>query len=372
MPKCIYCTKSEPEVSFSRREHVIPEMFGTYEDNPTSENLTLRGLVCDKCNSDVFGPLESRFKEDTEEGIWYQQMYKLTGSCQVRIRNDKVKSTYSSGLGDKFFDEMFPFLDWMDGDWKVVLLPQIKIKQPGGGFHVLLIDRLKALPAGKRSKIKQQLAAVNSKDVRIFVGGDSADDALALDEAIQLVRNLGIPYKEGSRKFAPVEPSEGEKQFVVNMECTVGNDYGRVIAKIVFNYFAYCAQSCGLEQVLHDSSFDRLRSYVVGSLDLPIKEVIIDMGAQPVIWDEKEKGGRFVVHVVAFRVEDGNIIAEVSLLGRMVYKLLMGPVPDGLDPVNLGCGHLFSPFDHKLFQLTRNPNKWGSGMQNSFGLFCKN
>ena len=369
MARCIYCKKNHQEVGFSKREHVIPEFFGVYENTPT-----LHGLVCDVCNGDVFSPLESKFKEDTLEGIRYQQMCNMTGSSQVRIRNEKAVPKFSSGIGDKFFDEVFPFLDWQDNEWKVVLLPQIRIKQAGGGFHVFLIDRLKDISAGKRKKIKKQLGRVEPKDVSIFVPGDSEDDE-RMDDAIAFVRELGIPYKEKSRSFAKVADKAGDVpngEFVVEVSCTIDSEYGRVIAKIAFNYLAYCAQEAGNAELLFDPTFDKLRKYVSGEIELPVKDVIVDVRPETVLWDEKKKGMRFVGHIITFRAVGERIIAELSFMGGMTYEVLLGDVPEGLDTSSFGCGHLFLPLDRQIRRLTANKEKGLKDESEGFGLHLLN
>jgi hypothetical protein len=152
MAKCIYCEKDENETTFLGREHVLPKLMGIFENNPT-----IIGWVCDNCNSKVFNALETRFKEDTEEGIFYQ-MFNFENSSQIRIKGNNVKTTFSPGLGDNFFNEMFPFLRRQDNDWKVFLLPQIKVKRYGdNGYLILLVDELKKLNEKKFAKIKDLL-----------------------------------------------------------------------------------------------------------------------------------------------------------------------------------------------------------------------
>ena len=60
---CIYCEKNKDKATFNGREHVIPKLMGSFKNNLTIDR------VCDNCNSKIFNPLETKFKEDTEEGI---------------------------------------------------------------------------------------------------------------------------------------------------------------------------------------------------------------------------------------------------------------------------------------------------------------
>ena len=151
--KCVYCQTENQEL-FKSREHVIPRLMGAFENNPTIINL-----ICDECNSLIFSKLENKFKEDTEEGIYYQ-MFNFENKYQVRIRGEKVKTNFSPGLGDHFFDEIFPFLRPENGTFKAHILPQIKIKKPNdSGYLVLLSEEVKKLDRSSRDflELKQSL-----------------------------------------------------------------------------------------------------------------------------------------------------------------------------------------------------------------------
>ncbi|MFA5166266.1 MAG: HNH endonuclease [Candidatus Paceibacterota bacterium] len=364
MSRCIYCDKKENEATFNGREHVIPQLMGTFENNPT-----LRGWVCDNCNSKIFNVLETKFKEDTEEGIYYQ-MFNFQNSCQIRIRGNNVKTTFSPGLGDDFFNEMFPFLKHQDNNWRIFLLPQIKIKRYGdNGYLILLVDELKKLNKKKFLEIKKLLTGVQSKDVSIFTGGNSDTDDGPLQEAIDILKKLGIDYKEGKRKFAPIDKNGPKKQFEVSMDCTVGADAGRVISKIAFNYFSHCAIQENRADILFHPNFSVIKSYIIGESDLPVKQVIAELGSEPIIYDEKIDNMRFIGHTVIFSKENGNLVSKISFLGKRIYTVVLGLIPDEFKRNDFGCGHLFDPINKKIHQLTQDPNKWGSGLATGFGLY---
>jgi len=364
MRRCIYCHKNEDEETFFGREHVLPQLMGKFENNPT-----LIGLVCDNCNSKIFNVLETKFKEDTEEGIYYQ-MFNFENSPQIRIRGNNTKADFSPGLEDDFFKEIFPFFKRWENDWKIVFLPQIKIKRYGdNGYIILLIEEVKKLNNNKFSKIKNLLRGVQGKDVAIFTGSKSSDDENSLEEAIAIVRKLGIEYREKKRKLVPVDNDGKEKKFGVSMECRVGNDVGRIISKIVFNYFSFCAQKENNVDILFAPEFTKIKSYILGTANFPIKEIIQAVENEPVIFDEKLRGSRFIGHTIVFYEENGYIISKASFLGKRIYKVVLGAIPNDLRKENFGCGHLFDPINRKIFGLTQNQGKWNSGQEPGFGLF---
>lgn len=365
MSKCIYCEKDDG-VTFNGREHVVPQFLGIFENNPTLINC-----VCDNCNSNIFNPLETKFKEDTEEGI-FLQMFNLSDSCQIRIRGNNVKTNFSPGLGDEFFNEMFPFFQYHENDWKIFLLPQIKIKRYGdNGYIILLVDKLKKLKERRISKIKELLAGVQNKDISIFAGGDSSTESPGLEEAIELLKKLGIEYKEGKRVFAPIDKSDPNKRFGISMDCTVNKEVARVIAKIAFNYFAYCAITEGKEGILFHKNFSDIKKYILGKKDIPVKQVIPKLENEPIIYDEKINEARFIGHTVIFDNNNGNLISQISFLGKRIYTVNLGTFPEELKNNNFGCGHLFDPINKKIHQLTQDPNKWGSDLIPGFGLYKK-
>lgn len=237
------------------------------------------------------------------------------------------------------------------------------------GYLVLLVDELKKLSHKKLEKLKSFLKGVESKNVSIFTDGNGADDEGSLQEAIDIVNALGINYKEGKRKFMPIAKMDTEKKFEISMKCTVGSDSGRIITKIAFNYFAFCAIKEGREDILFHQNFSKLKSYILGEKEFPIKEIITAVENEPIIFEEKTRSMRFIGHTVTFSNDQGQLISKVSFLGKKIYTIMLAPLPPELSRHDFGSGHFFDPINKKIFGLTQNPAKWGSNQKTGFGLF---
>lgn len=365
---CIYCGKDANSTKFGNREHVVPELLGSFENN-----LTLIGWVCNTCNSETFNPLENRFKEDTEEGISCQMM-NFNDSSEIRIRNSNSKFNLELGFGDPMFNDTFPFLTYKDGAWKITFIPQIKIKgYSKNGFIVLIIDKIKGLPRdGKKwRKIKNILSPFKSKDVSIFTHGEDDPERKDLNAAMDLVRELGIDYKPGTEKQMPFVGDGSDKvQANVSINITFGSDSARVLAKIAFNYFAYCAITSNKEDVLYHPNFSKIKSYILGQIELPIKDIVVNKPSySPLTFDEAKHNGRLVGHMVTLTNKNGKLVSQVKFGGRLVYEILLGDMPPEIVEPNFGNGHMFDPFQKKIFGMTQNPEKWGSDMPLSFSLF---
>ena len=76
--------------------------------------------------------------------------------------------------------------------------------------------------------------------------------------------------------------------------------------------------------------------------------------------------------MLAFRQEKNRIIAEVSFLGRSIYVIELGDIPNELNMVGFGSGHFFDPIGHEIVQMSRNPAKFGTKMTPTFNLFSIN
>ena len=63
--KCMYCREESPKATFSGREHVVPQSFGTFDEG----NFTLHDKVCDSCNSYFANNLDLVMARDSYEGI---------------------------------------------------------------------------------------------------------------------------------------------------------------------------------------------------------------------------------------------------------------------------------------------------------------
>ncbi|MFA6043106.1 MAG: hypothetical protein WC786_05455 [Patescibacteria group bacterium] len=372
---CIYCGSTGP----FNKEHVIPQFLGTFTPvNPTLQGAD--GLVCQRCNSVVFSALETEFKEDTWEGIT-GQMLNFLGANSIRIRGINVTMEFFSGMGDNFFDEIFPFLKQQDGKFVVDPKAQVKIKNYGGehGYQVFALEALQRLkdeaPQSRTkleafNRVKKRLRMSGRDNIAVFVGGNAQTDDGALDRAIVLLGDFGVTYRERERKFAPVGVNP-DAQFEVQMQVTITPNICRLIAKVAFNYFVCCALQEGRQAILYDTRFDRIKRFILGDTAIQRKDVIVEVSDEPITIHEKESGRRYVGHTIVFYQENNLQYARVSFFGGKVYKVLLGQaLPEFLNP-HFGCGHLFYPFNQTIHNLAQHfkANPTAEELRQSFGLF---
>lgn len=65
------------------------------------------------------------------------------------------------------------------------------------------------------------------------------------------------------------------------------------------------------------------------------------------------------------------VVARMTFFGSpMVYKIILGKMSYKLRDPRFGCGHLFDPFEHRIFPLTQDPaNTADQDIHKTFGLF---
>jgi hypothetical protein len=206
-------------------------------------------------------------------------------------------------------------------------------------------------------------------NIRIFAEAEDDKDNNQLNEIIFLLKDYGIKYNEKKNKLISSEEFKN-KRFELKMDCKVNKDVGRVLAKIAFNYFTYCALSDKTD-VLYHSNFNRIKQFINDDKSIGLNDIMFPDN-DCILFEEKISKKRVVGHIIAFECQNGNIIARVTIFGKMVYNINLGQIPEELFRDDFGCGHFFDPFSKSIINLTRNIDKIKSA--NSplvFGLFKK-
>jgi len=364
--KCIYCYW---DWTFNQ-EHIIPKFLWSFE--PINPKLT--NVVCKNCNSNIFSGLENIFKEDSAEGI-RSQMLNISNSNSVRIRWDNVKMECLTGSQDAFFNEIFPFLNDNEIDWKFVVdfQPQIKIRNYywETGYQVFLIEALKRIKSKPKefSKVKARISKTKWSDIAIFIRTDNKENQEELREAIQILNEYWVKYNEKKKtysKFKALGPDIN-----VHMECQISTDICRVIAKIAFNYFAYCCIQENQENILYESEFEKIKGFILNHNNTNKEEIVPLRSTDPITWHEKVSGRRFNSYIIVFYQENGIICAKITFLGWFVYTVILGKAKKDFLVNNFGCGHVFDPFSRSIHNLTGTPrnNPTKEEIKTSFGLY---
>jgi len=92
--KCIYCLKDKSSNQYQKREHVMPQCYGTFTPN----NLVLSKTVCDECNQYFGEKIELYLGRDTIEGVMRYKYGIKPGKLPKRHERLKFKIHEEGGL----------------------------------------------------------------------------------------------------------------------------------------------------------------------------------------------------------------------------------------------------------------------------------
>ncbi|EDS76595.1 hypothetical protein CBC_A1789 [Clostridium botulinum C str. Eklund] len=262
MNKCIYLKKTEPEVNFVEREHVIPAGIGGI-------NMLEQGMVSDEANTEIFSKLELKFMRNSI----ISTARSFQGPGKRGSLSDKKATKSNVHLMKKCNSEGSLELGYLERA-KPHAISQLKIIY-NKEFHIILdakvsnynkeneiekfISKLKKFDGKYKLMIEKELPenyillglfngiwylASNTKDAK-------TNDNL-LHEVIEKVCNNDLSNLESKYSL-------GQVQFNIHLEFDMNNDFFRVCAKIAFNTLAFLE---GREFVL-DKKFDNIREWIV-------------------------------------------------------------------------------------------------------------
>ncbi|MBI5173324.1 MAG: hypothetical protein HY986_10575 [Candidatus Melainabacteria bacterium] len=340
--RCIYCHQADSPSH--GREHVIPQSLGTF----TPSSLILED-VCDLCNN-VFSKLETIFKEDSVEGFIAAQ-YQFRSDSSIRFRRDRMKFRNRITGEQRIFDDMFPTLDPETGN--AIPTPQVVIHGKNGYSQVIFVKGLKdAKGFAKRIRWTGEERA----SIRIFAKGDEQ-----LGELISELRNRGLDYKELQQERLELQC---DGQFDCEFDGRLDREVMRVIAKIAFNYFAYCAIKSGFLNLLFEDEFRSIRDFV-----------LLDSGKNPVVATKYSVGMKgqehrphIPFHFIRVSERRGRIVAELALFGHMKYVVDLAAYPfRTVSPSAFGFGHQFDLVKKTFYR--EDPAQFCLGNSSDFNIF---
>lgn len=322
--KCMYCREESPKATFSGREHVVPQSFGTFDER----NFTLHDKVCDSCNSYFAKNLDLVMARDSYEGISRLAHGIIEPSEYKHLGN---RSTVVFQQRGGVFEGAYCYQEYNESLGKVVArpLPQIGFKIKGSEKWEFFLAREFRGPADFHVE-KYDLSKHNA----YLVFG------MANDEAARALSTLGLAFNPSG-----VVHDQGEG-LELSVTWTMTELICRCIAKISFNYLAVWCST----QVLLDPSFDRVREYIrngVGQFNDFL--VVVD---RPILGDEPIERWRRKAHILTLFEVPGRaaLIGEVSLMNLMTYKVLLGRA--GVPKLALlDIGHLFDIDGRRISEL---------------------
>ncbi len=324
MPRCVYCLNEKANEYFRKAEHVLPQSFGTFENN-----FTLRGTVCDECNQYFGNHLELALARDTFEGH-------SRFTYGVRDPEEFRPFGRSSRIIIKIFEGplegAYAYREYSPEAADVILrpLPQVGFRNSSDKYEYFLLDDIPA---------EQQLRerGFDLKHQRSICGIAVDEDALRAKLA-----EKGIDFRHHGEFVAPRQ----SESVLCEVEGTIDQQIFRAIAKIAFNYLLHWQ---GPEFLL-EAPFNPIRRYIRYAENPGHK--LIQIQDQAILADEPVVGQRRLGHLLTsnWAVDGVSIVGQVSIFNWVTYcvSLLRDYAGERRD---VKRGHFFDVSSRRILQL---------------------
>lgn len=312
MRRCIYCLEAKEEPKFDT-EHVIPRAFGSFD----SDTLVI-DCVCKDCNGFLGRTIDEKLGRDTIEGI-------------DRVRVGLKKAADFKTLGRRStthveFDKGGPMKgarghhvpDPSGEGLAVSPLPQV-------GFGRSSDGPFEWFPLHELPSKDDLIASGYERGTEVFMQTWGAP----VDECLAALKAKGF---SGAKIESQVLPPPGRTR--VEVVSRISHPEFRAASKIALNYLAAMQ---GASFVLLPQ-FNEIRRYVrEGVL---VRDHLVEPALDTWLVQHKGTGNVAVGHYVAVVTRNQRIEADVSLLGRIRYRVLLA---DGgfVMPVTIRSAHFF-------------------------------
>ncbi len=323
--RCIYCLEDKPGESFAKAEHIIPQSFGSFQNN-----FTLHGIVCDKCNQYFGNNLEIDLGRDTFEGI---SRYEYGTKSPNEFKSLGRRSRFSLKVVDGVCKGVHSYLAYSKELNTVACkpLPQVGfLDQASQEYKYFLLEEI----PNKAELAAQGFDYINK--VRAF--GDS------FEKVKRALADKGI-FSEFQEEIALPEGESGKWLF--EGEGSIDKTICRAIAKISFNYLVYWH---GVDLALQ-GDFDPIRFYIRKGEQGT--DPFLMVRNQSILVDELSQESRRLTHIITLNwAQNGlSIVSQVSLFNLLSYTVQLAKSYSG-QISSLRKGHFFNLNDRRIYELT--------------------
>lgn len=314
--RCIYCLEEKPVSAFNR-EHVVQDSFCDFE------NPFVITCVCTVCNTHFANGIDLKLARDTVEGI---ERVKEGLVHPSKFKSLGKRSTTHAVFGEK--SKMQGALAHHVPDPSGVGLaltpsPQVGFAaSPDGPFEWFYLWKLPT-----RDALRDSRGGKKGDLLSIRIWG------VDLEEARRVLVEKGFAAVETAE--TQTEPPPSGREWAETVEI-IDEPKFRVVTKIAFNYLAHRAGP----QIALMPQFNEARRFVRDAVRPP-ERIVTDVRVNP--WSVRGKGTGKVVrgHYVCIGTYGQDVIAQVSLLSRLRYTIVLAR-GGFLVPIDITGGHFFN------------------------------
>jgi hypothetical protein len=336
MPKCIYCLEDKTVEEFNI-EHVIPQSFGSFENN-----FTLTETVCVDCNQYFGNELELSLGRDTYEGL-LRYIYKVKASKAFKFLNNKRLLFRLKEKGP--WEGAIVQFKYSEEQNEVVVDPinQVGLQKRGGGeWEFFEIKDIRS-----KDDLEGQGFIVKGERTLKFLFKSTEQ----LKEMREQLGVKGFKVETLGEEKMPLESNE--KEINIEIRGTIDRVIHRAIAKIAFNYLAYQE---GRDFVLGDN-FNEIRIFVRYGEHRDVKQRLVTIQKEPILYPERrfglqETNGHMIT--LEWNASKTSLTSQVTLFNEIVYRIILCRYYWGVYR-EIATGHHFDLESKKISKLTTFP-----------------
>lgn len=337
-PRCVYCNTQESE-DFKNKAHVLSQFMGNFEPD-----IYFQGdVVCDKCNKALGDSIERHFAIKSFEG--------LIARLHLRRKKDQQSSVilYDSSLL-KFHFTQDSSIDFDP----LFLLVKSALEKIGSIKDPLLLLKKGDLYA---FIFAEEVTSITSKNaIRNLKGkiepfrkgaesaewvGDRDDSAIIVEAAMA---TLGLKANS-SDETVNEEPKQIKSQFVAQQDVDV--KMARFVAKVVFEYFVYCANSSGFLATIFSKELKPIRDFIrEGTGNAKGFVSVIDNNF---VSDKIKQGNNH--YFMAFEVINDFLIGKIAFTDTVAYQINLSTNTFAFATDTIGNGHAFNLSDNSAKKI---------------------
>jgi HNH endonuclease len=294
--RCIWCLVEKPENSFNV-EHVLPQSFGTFE-----QNFTLVNTVCKDCNDFFSRELEPWLARDSLEGF---DRYRYGHKSTTEFKSQGKRSTTRVQITQGLFVGAWGYTLPSEGHLGVRPFPQVGFATSADGPYEWYM--LEDLPTPADLKAK---GFTGQCHLRFCECGD-------MSEAKKLLEAKGFSPTL-TETFAPQKGGGWVEQV---FRPTIHHRRG--LAKIAMNYLAH---QCG-SKFAFETRFNAIRDLVMRATEPSYEYYAID--ELPIVEGDKQGGKRLFGHMLLVQQRKDGVEVEgiVSLYNRFRHGIRLAVEP---------------------------------------------
>lgn len=327
---CIYCLEDKTQSSFTKVEHVVPQSFGRFKDN-----LTLRRIVCDGCNSYFGANLEIALGRDTYEG-GLRFEYGLKEPAEFKSFGKKSRLIMKMQEGE--FKGAYAYREYSEDQGGIILKPAPQVgfrKAVDSEIDYYLLDNIPP----------KEYFDQNGYDLD-RPGAIRIVPSTHVESIKAVLLEKGFTFKA----HKDVNPDDSEPSLLCKIEGAIDDPIYRAVAKIGFNYLAYWQG----RKFMLEADFNPTRRFIRYGVKPQCS--LIKIREEPILGDEPVYGKRRSGHLltVDWAADKRSTVAQVSLFNWLTYSVCLARDFLGEHRV-IQKGHFFDPYNQQILKLGAKP-----------------